>query len=84
MAPSAPAKELPDELVSDAGAGPATTLSQFQIFSPFLVALPNSKCKSYKQNQFYLLLLNYLLTFLNSSPSTFKYYTSFTWQKCSF
>lgn len=33
MASSVPAKELPDEFASEAGAAPATALSQFQIFS---------------------------------------------------
>lgn len=40
IAPSVLAKELPDEFASEVGAAPATTLSQFQIFSLFLVICP--------------------------------------------
>lgn len=52
MAPSVPTKELLDEFASEVSGAPATTLSQFQIFSLFLVCLRNSKCT---QNKIHLI-----------------------------
>lgn len=46
IAPSVLAKELPDEFASEVGAAPATTLSQFQIFSLFLVICPIANANS--------------------------------------